>query len=201
MAIGNFNFNSFKAQILLQQMELYHTELTKQLYSLPKEKPDTFDELNRETFLLTKVYDDFLTTRDKSLLAHLSQPSLTGFQYLLDANHYTIQKMRTKFRSYHLLTTEQLHEKIQMFQQRFTTALNSFPRKRPSKLLPFIVKTLSSINCFNQLINDHEDSLSLLNDTPTSALLSQTLPIFYTLLAKVKSYGPYPNLVIPGELY
>jgi hypothetical protein len=108
--------------------------------------------------------------------------------------------MRQKFRSYHLLTTEQLQEKILMFQQRFTTALASFPPKHPTKFLPFVTKTPSSINCFKQLIKDHEDCPSLLPETPTSALLTKTLTIFHTLLVKVKSYGPY-NQLIPGELY
>jgi hypothetical protein len=192
--------NAFKAQILLQLMEIYHTELTKHLYSLPNEKPDNFEKLNRETFLLATVYDNFLNTRDYTLLTYLSSFSHARFKYLLDANHYSIQKMRQKFRSYELLTTEQLHAKIIMFQQRFITALTSFPRKHSNQFIPFITKTLSSINCFTQLIKDHEDCQSLLTETPTSVLLTQTLTIFRELLFKVKSYGPFNNIV-PGELY
>jgi hypothetical protein len=159
--------NTFKAQILLQLMELYHTELIKHLYSLPNEIPDNFEELNHETYLLATVYDDFLNTCDYTLLTHLSSFSHARFTYLLDANHYSIEKMRQKFRSYHLLTTEQLHAKILMFQQRFTTALTSFPRKHSTQFLPFITKTLSLINCFKQLIKDHENCSSLLEETPT----------------------------------
>ena len=192
--------NAFKAQILLQLMELYHTELTKHLYSLPNEKPDNFEKLNRETFLLATVYDNFLNSRDYTLLTHLSSFSHARFTYLLDANHYSIQKMRQKFRSYELLTTEQLHEKIIMFQQRFITALSSFPRKHSNQFLPFITKTLSSINCFKQLIKDHEDCPSLLKETPTSVLLTKTLDLFHKLLLKVKSYGQF-NHTVPGELY
>jgi hypothetical protein len=192
--------NAFKAQILLQLMELYHTELTKHLYSLPNEKPDNFEKLNRETFLLATVYDNFLNSRDYTLLTHLSSFSHARFTYLLDANHYSIQKMRQKFRSYELLTTEQLHEKIIMFQQRFITALSSFPRKHSNQFLPFITKTLSSINCFKQLIKDHEDCPSLLTETPTSVLLTKTLDLFHKLLLIVKSYGPF-NHIVPGELY
>jgi hypothetical protein len=192
--------NAFKAQILLQLMELYHIRLTKHLYSLPNERPNNFEELNRETFLLATVYDDFLNTRDYTLLTHLSSFSQARFTYLLDANHYSIQKMRQKFRSYELLTTEQLHAKILMFQQRFITALTSFPRKYSVHFIPFITKTLSSINCFKQLIKDHEDCPSLLTDTPTSVLLTKTLTIFHKLLIKVKSYGPF-NHIVPGELY
>ena len=192
--------NAFKAQILLQLMELYHTELTKHLYSLPNEKPDNFEKLNRETFLLATVYDNFLNSRDYTLLTHLSSFSHARFTYLLDANHYSIQKMRQKFRSYELLTTEQLHEKIIMFQQRFITALSSFPQKHSNQFLPFITKTLSSINCFKQLIKDHEDCPSLLTETPTSVLLTKTLDLFHKLLLKVKSYGPF-NHIVPGELY
>ena len=192
--------NAFKAQILLQLMELYHTELTKHLYSLPNEKPDNFEKLNRETFLLATVYDNFLNSRDYTLLTHLSSFSHARFTYLLDANHYSIQKMRQKFRSYELLTTEQLHEKIIMFQQRFITALSSFPRKHSNQFLPFITKTLSSINCLKQLIKDHEDCPSLLTETPTSVLLTKTLDLFHKLVLKVKSYGPF-NHIVPGELY
>jgi hypothetical protein len=192
--------NAFKAQILLQLMELYHTKLIKHLYSLPKERPDNFEELNHETYLLATVYDDFLNSRDYTLLTHLSSFSHARFTYLLDANHYSIQKMRQKFRFYHLLTTEQLHAKIIMFQQCFTTALTSFPRKHSTQFIPFITKTLSSINCFKQLIKDHEDCPPLLTETPTSALLTKTLTIFHNLLLKVKSYGPF-NHIVPGELY
>jgi hypothetical protein len=191
---------AFKAQILLQLMEIYHAELTKHLYSLPNEKPDNFENLNRETFLLVTVYDNFLNSRDYTLLTHLSSFSHARFTYLLDANHYSIQKMRQKFRSYELLTTEQLHAKILMFQQRFITALNSFPRKHSAHFIPFITKTLSSINCFKQLIKDHEDCPSLLPETPTSVLLTKTLTLFHKLLLKVKSYGPF-NHIVPGELY
>jgi hypothetical protein len=192
--------NAFKAQILLQLMELYHTKLIIHLYSLPKERPDNFEELNHETYLLATVYDDFLNSRDYTLLTHLSSFSHARFTYLLDANHYSIQKMRQKFHFYHLLTTEQLHAKIIMFQQRFTTALSSFPRKHSTQFIPFITKTLSSINCFKQLIKDHEDCPPLLIETPTSALLTKTLTIFHKLLLKVKSYGPF-NHIVPGELY
>jgi hypothetical protein len=97
--------NAFKAQILLQLMELYHIRLTKHLYSLPNVRPNNFEELNRETYLLATVYDNFLNTRDYTLLSHLSSFSHARFTYLLDANHYSIQKMRQKFRSYELLTT------------------------------------------------------------------------------------------------
>ena len=192
--------NAFKAQILLQLMEIYHAELTKHLYSLPNERPDNFEKLNRETFLLVTVYDNFLNSRDYTLLTHLSSFAHARFTYLLDANHYSIQKMRQKFRSYELLTTEQLHAKIIMFQQRFITALNSFPRKHSAHFIPFITKTLSSINCFKQLITDHEDCPSLLPETPTSALLTKTLTLFHKLLIKIKSYGP-SNHIVPGELY
>jgi len=192
--------NAFKAQILLQLTEIYHAELTKHLYSLPIERPDNFEDLNRETYLLATAYDNFLNSRDYTLLTHLSSFSHARFTYLLDANHYSIQKMRQKFRSYELLTTEQLHAKIIMFQQRFITALNSFPRKHSAHFIPFITTTLSSINCFQQLIKDHEDCPSLLPETPTSALLTKTLTPFHKLLLKVKSYGPF-NHIVPGELY
>ena len=189
-----------KQKILLQLMEIYHAELTKHLYSLPNERPGNFEDLNCETYLLATAYDNFLNTRDYTLLTHLSSFSHSRFTYLLDANHYSIQKMRQKFRSYELLTTEQLHAKIIMFQQRFITALNSFPRKHSAHFIPFITKTLSSINCFKQLITDHEDCPSLLPETPTSALLTKTLTLFHKLLIKIKSYGP-SNHIVPGELY
>ena len=54
--------NAFKAQILLQLTEIYHAELTKQLYSLPNERPDNFEDLNRETYLLATAYDNFLNS-------------------------------------------------------------------------------------------------------------------------------------------
>ena len=192
--------NAFKAKILLQLMEIYHAELTKHLYSLPNKRPNNFEDLNHETYLLATAYDNFLNSRDYILLTHLSSFSHARFTYLLDANHYSIQKMRQKFRSYELLTTEQLHAKIIMFQQRFITALNSFPRKHSAHFIPFITKTLSSINCFKQLITDHEDCPSLLPETPTSVLLTKTLTLFHKLLIKIKSYGP-SNHIVPGELY
>ena len=192
--------NAFRAQILLQLLEIYHAEITKHLYSLPNEKPDNFEKLNHETYLLATAYDNFLNTRDYTLLTPLSSFSHARFTYLLDANHYSIQKMRQKFRSYELLTTAQLHAKIIMFQQRFITALNSFPQKHSAHFIPFITKTLSSINCFKQLITDHEDCPSLLPETPTSVLLTKTLTLFHKLLIKIKSYGP-SNHIVPGELY
>ncbi len=192
--------SAFKAQILLQLMEIYHAELTTHLYSLPNKRPDNFEDLNHKTYLLATAYDNFLNSRNYTLLTHLSSFSNARFTYLLDANHYSIQKMRQKFRSYELLTTEQLHAKIIMFQQRFITALNSFPRKHSAHFIPFITKTLSSINCFKQLITDHEDCPSLLPETPTSVLLTKTLTLFHKLLIKIKSYGP-SNHIVPGELY
>ncbi len=192
--------NSFKAQILLQLMELYHADIIKHLYLLPNERPDNFEDLNHETYLLATAYDNFLNTRDFTLLDHLPSFSHARFTYLLDANHYSIQKMKQKFRSYELLTTEQLHAKIIVFQQRFITALTSFPRKHSTHFLPFITKTSSSINCFKQLIIDHEKCPSLLTETPTSILLTKTLTIFHKLLIKIRSYGPF-NHIVPGELY
>ena len=88
--------NAFKARILLQLMEIYHAELTKHLYSLPNEKPDNFEDLNRETYLLATVYDNFLNTRDYTLLTHLSSFSHARFTYLLRRQSLLNSKDETK---------------------------------------------------------------------------------------------------------